>query len=97
MACLDNSGNPSFQNPVNTRGNSGKDLSGQSGCGCDHAWRHCLNGLLLSLGALHSGDISWAVVPMALQRGYECLPRKYVCGVVPSIVRNISMKALTLS
>lgn len=25
------------------------------------------------------------------------LPRKYVCGVVPSIVRNISMKALTLS
>jgi hypothetical protein len=27
----------------------------------------------------------------------ERLPRKYVCGVVPSIVRNISMKALTLS
>ena len=27
----------------------------------------------------------------------SCLPRKYVCGVVPSIVRNISMKALTLS
>jgi hypothetical protein len=24
----------------------------------------------------------------------ERLPRKYVCGVVPSIVRNISMKAL---
>jgi DNA-directed RNA polymerase specialized sigma24 family protein len=24
-------------------------------------------------------------------------PRKHVCGVVPSIVRNISMKALTLS
>ena len=34
---------------------------------------------------------------MALQRSYERLPRKYVCGVVPSIVRNISMKALTLS
>jgi len=34
-------------------------------------------------------------------RSYSCpgsyLPRKYVCGVVPSIVRNISMKALTLS
>jgi DNA-directed RNA polymerase specialized sigma24 family protein len=27
----------------------------------------------------------------------NALPRKYVCGVVPSIVRNISMKALTLS
>jgi hypothetical protein len=27
----------------------------------------------------------------------ERLPRKYVCGVVPSSVRNISMKALTLS
>ncbi len=27
----------------------------------------------------------------------ERLPRKYVCGVVPSIVRNISMNALTLS
>jgi DNA-directed RNA polymerase specialized sigma24 family protein len=27
----------------------------------------------------------------------ERLPRKYDCGVVPSIVRNISMKALTLS
>ncbi len=27
----------------------------------------------------------------------SCLPRKYVCGVAPSIVRNISMKALTLS
>ena len=27
----------------------------------------------------------------------ETLPRKYDCGVVPSIVRNISMKALTLS
>ena len=38
-----------------------------------------------------------AVAPMALPRGYERLPRKYVCGVVPSIVRNISMKALTLS
>ena len=25
----------------------------------------------------------------------SCLPRKYVCGVVPSIVRNISMNALT--
>jgi len=37
-----------------------------------------------------------AVAPIALPRGYECLPRKYVCGVVPSIVRNISMKALTL-
>ena len=35
--------------------------------------------------------------PWALPRGYERLPRKYVCGVVPSIVRNISMKALTLS
>jgi len=46
---------------------------------------------------LHSGDIGWAVAPMALPRGYECLPRKYDCGVVPSIVRNISMKALTLS
>jgi hypothetical protein len=38
-----------------------------------------------------------AVASMALPRGYERLPRKYVCGVVPSIVRNISMKALTLS
>jgi hypothetical protein len=38
-----------------------------------------------------------AVAPMALPRGYEYLPRKYLCGVVPSIVRNISMKALTLS
>jgi hypothetical protein len=38
-----------------------------------------------------------AVAPMALPRGHERLPRKYVCGVVPSIVRNISMKALTLS
>ena len=35
--------------------------------------------------------------PMPLPRGYERLPRKYVCGVVPSMVRNISMKALTLS
>jgi hypothetical protein len=32
-----------------------------------------------------------------LPRGYDRLPRKYVCGVVPSMVRNISMKALTLS
>jgi len=38
-----------------------------------------------------------AVAPMPLPRGYERLPRKYVCGVVPSMVRNISMKALTLS
>ncbi len=38
-----------------------------------------------------------SVASMALPRGYERLPRKYVCGVVPSIVRNISMKALTLS
>jgi hypothetical protein len=38
-----------------------------------------------------------AVTPMPLARGYERLPRKYVCGVVPSMVRNISMKALTLS
>lgn len=38
-----------------------------------------------------------AVAPMALPSGYERLPRKYLCGVVPSIVRNISMKALTLS
>ena len=37
------------------------------------------------------------VASMALMRGHERLPRKYVCGVVPSIVRNISMKALTLS
>ena len=35
--------------------------------------------------------------PMALPSGYELLPRKYLCGVVPSIDRNISMKALTLS
>jgi hypothetical protein len=35
--------------------------------------------------------------PMALPSGYERLPRKYLCGVVPSIFRNISMKALTLS
>jgi hypothetical protein len=35
--------------------------------------------------------------PVALPRGHERLPRKYACGVVPSIVRNISMKALTLS
>jgi hypothetical protein len=26
-----------------------------------------------------------------------CLLRKYICGVVPSIFRNISIKALTLS
>ncbi len=38
-----------------------------------------------------------AVAPMPLPRGYDRLPRKYVCGVVPSMVRNISMKALTLS
>jgi hypothetical protein len=38
-----------------------------------------------------------AAAPVALPRCYERLPRKYVCGVVPSIVRNISMKALTLS
>src|SRR5258705_13215823 len=38
-----------------------------------------------------------AVTPMALPSGYERLPRKYVCGVVRSIVRNISMKALTQS
>jgi hypothetical protein len=38
-----------------------------------------------------------AVASMALPSGYELLPRKYVCGVVPSIVRNISIKALTLS
>jgi len=38
-----------------------------------------------------------AVAPMALPSGYERLPRKYLCGVVPSIVRNTSMKALTLS
>ena len=37
------------------------------------------------------------VAPVALLRGREGLARKYVCGVVPSIVRNISMKALTLS
>jgi len=35
--------------------------------------------------------------PWLLPSGYERLPRKYLCGVVPSIVRNISMKALTLS
>ena len=34
---------------------------------------------------------------LALPSGHERLPRKYDCGVVPSIVRNISMKALTLS
>jgi hypothetical protein len=38
-----------------------------------------------------------AATPIALPHGHERLPRKYVCGVVPSIVRNISMKALTLS
>lgn len=38
-----------------------------------------------------------AVASMALPRGYERVARKYVCGVVPIIVRNISMKALTLS
>ena len=38
-----------------------------------------------------------AFAPMALRSGYERLPRKYLCGVVPNIVRNISMKALTLS
>jgi len=38
-----------------------------------------------------------AIASMALPRGYERLLRKYVCGVVPSIVRNISMKSLTLS
>jgi len=38
-----------------------------------------------------------ALRPWLLPSGYERLPRKYVCGVVPSIVRNISMKALTLS
>ena len=38
-----------------------------------------------------------AVASMALPGSYEHLPRKYLCGVVPSIVRNISMKALTLS
>jgi len=38
-----------------------------------------------------------AIAPMPLPRGFERLTRKYVCGVVPSIVRNISMKALTLS
>jgi hypothetical protein len=27
----------------------------------------------------------------------SCLLRKYICGVVPSIFRNISIKALTLS
>jgi hypothetical protein len=32
-----------------------------------------------------------------LPRGHEHLPRLYICGVVPSIVRNIAMKALTLS
>jgi len=26
-----------------------------------------------------------------------CLLRKYICGVVPSILRNISINALTLS
>src|ERR1700691_3868303 len=36
-----------------------------------------------------------AGAPMALSRGGERLPRKYVCGVAPSIVRNISMNALT--
>jgi DNA-directed RNA polymerase specialized sigma24 family protein len=30
-----------------------------------------------------------AVAPMTLPRGHERLPRKYVRGVVPSIVRNI--------
>jgi len=38
-----------------------------------------------------------AVAPTARPPAHEYLPRKYVCGVVPSIVRNISMKALTLS
>jgi hypothetical protein len=35
--------------------------------------------------------------PCLYSVAHECLTRKYVCGVVPSIVRNISMKALTLS
>ena len=35
--------------------------------------------------------------PWLYPRGHEGRPRKYVCGVVPSMVRNISMKALTLS
>ena len=42
-------------------------------------------------------SVKEGVAPMALPSGYERLPRKYLCGVVPSIVRNISMKALTLS
>ncbi len=45
----------------------------------------------------HRRELLSAVAPMPLPRGYERLPRKYVCGVVPSMVRNISMKALTLS
>jgi hypothetical protein len=48
-------------------------------------------------GSLRQRQGRRAVTPMALPRGDERLPRKYACGVVPSIVRNISMKALTLS
>ncbi len=37
-------------------------------------------------------------VTLLLHRSdHERCPRKYVCGVLPSMVRNISMKALTLS
>src|SRR5271154_3909010 len=32
-----------------------------------------------------------------LTSGRSCLFRKYACGVLPNMVRNISIKALTLS
>ena len=35
--------------------------------------------------------------PNNYSRTGSCLLRKYICGVVPSIFRNISIKALTLS
>jgi hypothetical protein len=61
------------------------------------------SGLLLDCPSLgHSKQGEWQWLRRARNfRFYLCpgsyLPRKYVCGVVPSIVRNISMKALTLS
>jgi hypothetical protein len=56
--------------------------------------------VLLRRKHLHYATVNEAVLFLLRKlglRGYERLPRKYLWGVVPSIVRNISMKALTLS
>jgi len=52
---------------------------------------------LLRAGRYRNSVKEGAPLRPELPRDYERLPRKYIRGVVPSMVRNISMKALTLS